>query len=311
MAMKTIYKTKESLKATIELYDMQLSKLDCDYKDIYINTSFGKTHLIEIGNFTGIPLLVFHGGNSTSAYNLLRYEFLLKDFHIYAVDIIGHPGKSAEVDLCPIGYDYGKWANEVIDILGFKKISCLGSSFGAGILAKLMCIEADKINKSVLLTPSGIKNSYPLCFSTMIIPVIKYIFTKNTKYLTEEVQMTILLKWIYNRTKGDKYTIETALFIAVMEDILDKDTLDAIKNSFDHVKLKIGMPSNASKKLIKKCNAQTLVIASEYDCLFPAKKILKRAKNIIPNCTVHELKGRGHMHLLTNQEKNMIIEFLK
>jgi len=86
--MKTIYKTKESLNITLELYDKQISKLDCEFKDIYLNTSFGKTHLIEIGNLTGIPLLVFHGGNSTTAYNLLMCRFLLKDFHIYAVDTI-------------------------------------------------------------------------------------------------------------------------------------------------------------------------------------------------------------------------------
>ena len=47
-------------------------------------------------------------------------------------------------------------------------------------------------------------------------------------------------------------------------------------------------------------------MASEYDRLFPAKKVLKRVKNIIPNCTTHELKGRGHLHLLTKEEKNMI-----
>ena len=46
--MKTIYKTKESRKTTLELYDTQLSKLNCDYKDIYLNTFFGETHLIEM-----------------------------------------------------------------------------------------------------------------------------------------------------------------------------------------------------------------------------------------------------------------------
>lgn len=63
--------------------------------DIYIDTSFGKTHLIETGNFYGKPLLVFHGGNVTTAYNLKYCDFLLKEFYIYAVDTIGHPGKSA------------------------------------------------------------------------------------------------------------------------------------------------------------------------------------------------------------------------
>lgn len=37
-------------------------------------------------------------------------SFLLNDFHIYAVDTIGHSGKSDEVCLSHKGYDYGKWA---------------------------------------------------------------------------------------------------------------------------------------------------------------------------------------------------------
>ncbi len=48
------------------------------------------------------------------AYNLNDCKFLLNDFHIYAVDIIGHPGKSAEVSLSPRNQDYGKWAIDVM-----------------------------------------------------------------------------------------------------------------------------------------------------------------------------------------------------
>lgn len=57
------------------------------------DTSFRKTHLIETGNPSGSSLLVFHEENAITVYNLLACDFLMKDFHIYAVDIIGHPGK--------------------------------------------------------------------------------------------------------------------------------------------------------------------------------------------------------------------------
>jgi len=70
------------------------------------------------------------GGNATTAYNLLACDFLFEDFYILAVDIIGHPGKSAENSLPASGYDYGRWAGEVIDRLGFDRISLFGGSFG-------------------------------------------------------------------------------------------------------------------------------------------------------------------------------------
>ena len=138
-----IYKSEKGKEAILSLYDKQLARLGHKYEDLYIDTSFGKTHIIETGTTSGIPLLVFHGGNATSAYNLLFCDFLMKDFHIYAIDTIGHPGKSDEISLSSGNYDYGKWVKEVIDHLGYEKISCFGGSFGAGIIAKTMCVAPE------------------------------------------------------------------------------------------------------------------------------------------------------------------------
>lgn len=48
--MKTIYKRIDSKSKIIQLYDEQLAKLSVPFKDLYVDTSFGKTHLIETGN---------------------------------------------------------------------------------------------------------------------------------------------------------------------------------------------------------------------------------------------------------------------
>lgn len=283
-----IYKSERGKEKSLQLYDKQIKELDTEYSDIYVNTSFGKTHLIETGNRNGKPLLVFHGGNSTTSYNLLVFRFLLKDFHIYAVDTIGHPGKSDEVCLSARNYDYGKWAGEVISQIGYEKINCIGISFGGGILAKLMCVAPDKVEKAVLIVPSGINNAFLISSVKMMVPLIKYLITKDKKYIKQ-----------------------TALFMSVREDVLDKDTMDTIKDSFDNVKTKVGMPTNVSKKLMQQFKAPALVIASEKDLLFPARKVIPRAKQIIPNCEVRELKGSGHIHILPQSEKALITDFLK
>ena len=46
------------------------------YRDIFVKTSFGETHLVETGNTEGPALLVFHGGNSTTAYHLLMLSLI-------------------------------------------------------------------------------------------------------------------------------------------------------------------------------------------------------------------------------------------
>jgi len=284
----SIYKTKRGREKALELYDRQLLKLGILFSDIYVQTSFGKTHIVETGNRDETPLLVFHGSNSTSAYNLLMCKFLLEDFHVYAVDIMGHPGKSDEVCLSHVGYDYGKWASEVIDKLGYDKMSCFGGSFGGGVLAKLICVAPKKIEKAVLVVPAGINNALPVASIRMMIPLLQYRITKKEDYL-----------------------IKTALYMALDKSILDEDTLDIVKDSFDNVKTKVGMPTNIPQKKLSGYSAPTLVIASEKDCLFPAKKVLSKAKRIFINCRTYELKGSGHIHVLPQHIKKAIIDFLK
>lgn len=285
--MKTIYKSKEGKDEILALYDKQLKRLPIPFKELFVNTSFGSTHIIETGNFDGVPLLVFHGGNATTAYNLLACNFLLKDFHIYAVDTIGHPGKSAEVSLSPNNYDYGKWASEVITSLDYTKIACFAGSFGAGILVKTMCAAPEKIEKAVLYVPSGINNAPAINSIRMMYPMIMYWITQKQKWLEKCIMP-----------------------MAITKENIDIDIFETAKCSIDHAKIKAGMPSNVKGSDLIKCEATTLVLAGENDCLFPAKRVIPRANKFIQHCTTYLLKNRGHINVLTKEEKQMIVDFL-
>ena len=151
-----------------------------------------------------------------------------------------------------------------------------------------MCVAPEKVDKAVLLVPAGISNAIPISSLKMMRPLLQYRITKQEKYM-----------------------IKTALYIALHENVLDEDTLNILKDSFDNVKTKVGMPTNIEAKKLQKYHSPTLVLASEKDCLFPAKKVLHRANQIISDCQTVELKGSGHMHILPQKEKDRIVEFLK
>lgn len=285
--LKTIYKGAEGKSKTLELYDRQLEKLRREYEDRFVETSSGVAHVVVCGAADKPPLLVFHGGNSMSSYNLLMCSFLLDHFRVFALDIVGHPGKSAETSLPAGGYQYGQWVNEVVARLGFETIRCFGGSFGAGVLAKFMCVAPEKIEKCVLVVPSGINNAFPISSARMMIPLIRYRMTKDPRFVRE-----------------------ASLFMSITDDALDEDTLETVTCSFDHIKTKVGMPTNVDAKRMERCLAPVLVMAGELDCLFPAHKVLPRAQELLPNCTTYELLERGHMHVMTAAEKAMIVQFL-
>ncbi|BCN30904.1 alpha/beta fold hydrolase [Anaeromicropila herbilytica] len=285
--MKSIYKNEKGKTEIIDLYNKQLQKLGVIYKDIYVDTSFGKTHLIETGNLNGKPLLVFHGGNSTTAYNLLFCDFLLEDFHIYAVDTIGHPGKSAEVSLSSKNQDYGKWASEVITGIGYEKIACFGGSFGAGVLVKTMCVSPQLIERSALLVPSAICNAPAYKSMNMLAPMILY--------------------WI---THKRSWFIRCILPMAITEENILDDIIDTAKCSIDNAKIKTGMPSNESDESLSRYKGPVLIMSAEKDCLFPGQMVIERAKKIWKHANTYLLKDRGHIHVLTEEEKNMLKDFL-
>jgi len=284
--MKTIYRSSISRNEIISLYDRQLGRLGFPWKDVYVETSFGSTHIVETGCQTGKPLLVFHGGNATTAYNLLACGFLLNVFHVFAVDTVGHPGKSAETCLPASGPAYGQWACEVISALGFSRMRCFGGSFGAGILVKAMCVSPETIERAALLVPSGIQNAPAAASLHMLGPMLAYRLTGKEKWLRRCIRP-----------------------MSLTEDI-DLDSLETIRCSLDNVKVKRGMPTNAPSDLLKKISAPVLVMAGEKDCLFPANRVLPQASASFPHCTTYLLQGRGHLSRLTPEEEYMIVGFL-
>ena len=166
---------------------------------------------------------------------------------------------------------------------------CIGGSFGGGILVKLMCVAPEKIEKSVLIVPSGIANESTLNISMkMGIPMICYIITKKDCWLRKAI-----------------------LPMAIDEKIIDENTYEMVKSSFEHVNVKVGMPSNAKMDKLKKCNVPTFVIAAEKDCMFPGKNVIAKAEKTLPKVKSHLLKNQGHLHILPTDVMNMIRDFIE
>ena len=286
--MKKVYKSKQSEIALMKLYDKQLKALSVTHEDIFADTRFGQAHVIKVGNPNGKPLLLFHGGNSTTPYYLAMFKALFSHFCIYAVDIVGHPGKSSQTVVSHKSMEYGEWASDVITGLGFQKMYCMGGSYGGGVLVKLMCVAPEKIEKAILIVPSGIANVST--FNVMMkmgIPMIFYILTKKENWLKKAI-----------------------LPMAIDEKNIDDASLEMVKYSFEHVVVKAGMPSNVKAEELQKYTAPTLLIAAENDCMFPGKKVIEKANNMIPNLKTYLLKNQGHMCVLPAEVMDMIEKFI-
>lgn len=99
--------------------------------------------------------------------------------------------------------------------------------------------------------------------------------------------------------------------MALREENITNDILITAKCSIDHTKIKAVMPQNEKESELRKYKNPVLVMAAEKDCLFPAGKVIPKAKKVWPQGKTYLLKDRGHIHQLSDMEKQMIIDALK
>jgi len=253
---KFVYKNEESMNKIHAFYDKSLASLDVDYDDFYIQTSFGKTHIVVYGDKNKKPIFTLHGGNGINPLNMHLFLPLLKEYYFIAPDVIGMPGKSEPFrNLCPKKDDYGNWIFEILDELKIDNIMFVVSSYSSAMTLSLAKVYPEKISKAVLVAPSGIAHGalLPIMWN-MSIPFIKYYFRPSKKSMDR----------IMNIMSSDN-------------DDIWRDFFDLMMSRY---KMEMRAPRFFKKNELIKFTAPVLIIAFDNDIFFPADVVLSKADKI-------------------------------
>ena len=253
---KFVYKNKECMQKMHDFYDKSLTLLNVEYKESYIDTSFGKTHIVIVGDTTKKPIFTLHGGNGISPLNIRLFLPLLDDYYIIAPDVIGMPGKSEpHRNLSPKTDDYANWLREVLDELKIDRIMFVVSSYSASMTLALAKDYPEKISKAVLLVPSGIAHGpiLPIMWN-MSIPFMKYYISPSPKTLKGIMDTMV--------SEGDDIWCEF---------------LDLMMSSY---KMEMRAPREYKKDELANFTSPILVIASSDDVFFPDVAVFPTADKI-------------------------------
>ena len=149
-----VFKSEAGRDTIRSYYNQILSAFPLN--QVYIDTSFGKTFVLEAGNPANPAIVLLHGSCSNSAAWLGDMPALLDGFHIYAVDIVGEPGNSEENRLDIHSNEYPQWLHEVLNGLNINNAVIMGNSMGGWLSLHFAAAFPNRTSALVLLAPSGI-----------------------------------------------------------------------------------------------------------------------------------------------------------
>ena len=116
----SIYKTPEGEAEIRALYGEVLANLGLAHESLTVGTRFGDTHVLAVGPVSAPPAVFFPGGNFLNPTCLRWFLPLAQGHRLYAPDIVGQPGLSAQSRPSPGGDGHAFW---VEDVLGWKTSS--------------------------------------------------------------------------------------------------------------------------------------------------------------------------------------------
>jgi len=265
------FKSQEGKSRILSLYNRKLKELSIDYSEKSVDTKYGKTNVLCVGDTNLPPLVLIHGTGGCAPQILESFPHLASQYCVYAIDVLAQPNKSAENRLDMKSLDYGKWLLEVIIKLRLKEVTLVGFSFGGLISLKALEYNETPIKQVFLLAPVYIVNGNPILnLWKMFIPLKKFIKTNNQAYIKKVMDV------LFSEYDGFALVFMSTVF---QNCNMDFSPLPVI-----------------SKNRAKSIKTPISIFAAEQDIMFPGKKMIKRAKQIFPSLEeVVLLNGSKHV----------------
>jgi hypothetical protein len=134
--LTSIYKSPEVKAQLLEIYDAKMEEWPVPYESVYLDTSYGKVHVIVSGPEDAPPMLLLHASGVAAWSWTYNVEALSQHYRTYAVDLVGDAGRS-EYDsldhLMEDGQDQAELYTEITNQLGVEKAYVVGASEGGFI----------------------------------------------------------------------------------------------------------------------------------------------------------------------------------
>ncbi len=154
----SLYKSPRYREDLMKIYDEKLSQWPTPHESRYVETEYGKIHVIISGPENGYPVLLINASGVAAWSWIFNTGALNRHYRTYAVDNIGEAGKN-EMNrpghLPRTGEEIARFYSEITEKLGFSRSHVIGASIGGFISTNYALYAPERVNRLVLLGSMG------------------------------------------------------------------------------------------------------------------------------------------------------------
>lgn len=154
----SIYKSPEVREELVRLYDEKLEQWPTPYESRFVDTKYGKVHVIVSGPGDGYPVLLFNASALAGWSWMFNVGALNQRYRTYAIDNIGEAGKNELKEPGSIpktGQEIAAYYTDISNKLGVKRSHVIGASIGGFIATNYAMHAKERVNRLVLLGSMG------------------------------------------------------------------------------------------------------------------------------------------------------------
>ncbi len=310
-----LYKSEEGLNKIMSWYKKVESEISVEHESIFAKTRFGKTHAIVAGEDHSKSLILIPGVAGCAPLWRHQINELSKYFKVYALDIVGQPGKSEPNPPSVFNDDFVNWLEDVITDLKLNKPHCVGVSTGGTTAMDMAIQKSDLIDRVVMCGPTGLARArlpFHQWFSRAMAK------KKDADVLSDDLTASSFSKPRSGKTFGS-FDRQLARGMALCTRFYRVDKSLGIYNErtsrVNYIKaLKVISKFffSVDKNKLKKFKNPGLLIFGEFEVLYNPYKISKKIRKLIPGLQIEIIKDAGHAAIYDQPEEvnEKVISFL-
>lgn len=267
-----MFRSKEMRENVYVIYDEVVGSWPANYSEKMIDTPYGKTYAVTIGNEHPITLVLLHGMLVNSCmWNPLVHHFS-KNYNLVILDIPLEPGKSEPSKLYRKNGDGPKWLKSVIEELELESVNIVGGSLGGWIGLKFAEDNPEIIRSLTIVSPHPMRGPVIRSAKTWLIAWYALLLTIFRKSKYAEKMLDELYSPVSTPNELDYKLFSTTILASKMRTA----------------------PSGMSAKFLSNISCPTFLIVGDSDTNFDKAK-LEQCVKFMPNSQYDIVDNAGHM----------------